>query len=83
MPLDYLLGKSKMKTAQSCISLFIGAIGCHYNRRNITVYIYSKYSKPIFDCVQVLILEHLSGGELLQHIHKIERYTEGEAAYLF
>ena len=31
----------------------------------------------------MLILEHLSGGELLQHIHKIERYTEGEAAYLF
>ncbi|KAG2444853.1 hypothetical protein HXX76_001594 [Chlamydomonas incerta] len=31
----------------------------------------------------VLILEYLSGGEMLEHLHKVKKYTEMEAAKLF
>ncbi|KAG2448582.1 hypothetical protein HYH02_006473 [Chlamydomonas schloesseri] len=31
----------------------------------------------------VLVLEYLSGGEMLAHLHKVKKYTEVEAAKLF
>ncbi|KAG2496244.1 hypothetical protein HYH03_005842 [Edaphochlamys debaryana] len=31
----------------------------------------------------VLVLEYLTGGEVLQHLHKVKRYTESDAARLF
>lgn len=33
--------------------------------------------------MQVLVLEYLQGGELLQHLHEIHSYTEASAARLF
>ena len=35
-------------------------------------------------CMQVLVLEYLKGGQLLDHLHTIgEHYTEQQAAALF
>ncbi|KXZ55337.1 hypothetical protein GPECTOR_3g469 [Gonium pectorale] len=31
----------------------------------------------------VMVLEYLSGGEMLDHIHKVKKYTEAEAGKLF
>jgi hypothetical protein len=32
---------------------------------------------------QVLVLEHLSGGEMLQQLQRVKRYTEAHACQLF
>jgi hypothetical protein len=33
--------------------------------------------------MQVLVLEHLSGGEMLQQLQRVKRYTEAHACQLF
>lgn len=40
-------------------------------------------SCPCLVCVQVLVLEHLSGGEMLRQLQRLKRYSEANACQMF